>query len=52
MKAIATREAFGEALLRLAEVDSEFVVLDSDVSNSTNSWFFHQKYPTERTTSG
>lgn len=45
MKAIATREAFGEALLRLAEVDSEFVVLDSDVSNSTNSWFFHQKYP-------
>src|SRR3989442_15258857 len=39
------REAFGEALAKLGEQDSEIVVLDGDVHNSTRTDFFAKKFP-------
>jgi transketolase len=41
----ATREAFGEALLELAEKRPEIVVLDADLSKSTMTLAFSKKYP-------
>ncbi len=41
----ATREAFGEALLELAEAHPELVVLDADLSKSTMTQAFAKKYP-------
>lgn len=41
----STREAFGEALAKLGEQDSEIVVLDGDVHNSTRTDFFAKKFP-------
>jgi transketolase len=43
--AVAMREAFGEALLSLAEKFPELVVLDADVSGSTRTCLFGAKYP-------
>lgn len=42
---ISGREAFGQALLDLAEVHPEMVVLDADVSSSTKTLGFGKKYP-------
>ncbi len=42
---IAMREAFGQALLDLAENVPEMVVLDADVSSSTKTGLFGQQYP-------
>jgi transketolase len=39
------REAFGNELVRLGESHPELVVLDADVSSSTKSKMFGQKYP-------
>jgi transketolase len=42
---VATREAFGTALLRIGEVDSRVVALDGDTKNSTYSEKFYKKFP-------
>ena len=44
MKPRATRDAFGETLLRLGE-DERIVVLDADLSESTRSSKFGEEYP-------
>lgn len=44
MADIATRSAYGKALLALGE-DHEFVVLDADLSGSTQTKVFADKYP-------
>ncbi len=41
----ATREAYGEALLELGRTDPRVVVLDADLSRSTNSAKFGEAYP-------
>jgi len=42
---VATREAFGAALLRIGEVDPRIVGLDGDTKNSTYSEKFFKKFP-------
>jgi transketolase len=42
---VAMRQAFGEALLELGAEIPELVVLDADVSNSTQTVHFGKKYP-------
>ena len=42
---VATREAFGNALLRLGPVDHRIVALDGDTKNSTFSEKFGRKFP-------
>ena len=42
---VATREAYGSALLRVGEVDSRVVALDGDTKNSTYSEKFFKKSP-------
>ncbi len=44
-KPVATRRAYGNALARLGATISNLVVLDAEVSNSTYSELFKQKYP-------
>ncbi len=41
----ATREAYGRALVRLAEKYPKVVVLDAEVNNSTHTDFFKEAYP-------
>jgi len=43
--AIATREAYGQALVRLGAADPRLVVLDGDVKNSTYAERFLEAYP-------
>ena len=42
---VATREAYGNALARMGEVDRRIVALDGDVKNSTFSERFMKKFP-------
>jgi transketolase len=42
---VATREAFGTAIVRLGAVDDRIVALDGDVGNSTFSEKFEQQFP-------
>jgi transketolase len=42
---VATREAFGNALLRIGEVDQRVVAMDGDTKNSTYSEKFAKKFP-------
>jgi transketolase len=42
---VATREAFGNALLRIGGVDTRVVSLDGDTKNSTYSEKFFKKFP-------
>jgi transketolase len=42
---VATREAFGNALLRMGGVDERIVALDGDTKNSTYSDKFLKKFP-------
>ncbi|MSU75106.1 MAG: transketolase [Candidatus Magasanikbacteria bacterium] len=44
-KAVATRKAYGNALVRLAPKFNNVVVLDAEVSNSTYAELFKAKYP-------
>ena len=44
-KKIAIRDAFGEALLELGEENKKIVVLDADVSHSTRTIKFGEKFP-------
>lgn len=39
------RKAYGEALAELGAADPDVVVLDADVSASTQTWMFAQRYP-------
>jgi transketolase len=41
----ATREAFGNALLRIGEADQRVVAMDGDTKNSTYSEKFYKKFP-------
>ena len=43
--AIATREAYGQALVRLGATDARVLVLDGDVKNSTYAERFADAYP-------
>ena len=45
MKPRATRDAFGETLLRLGAEDERIVVLDADLSESTRSAKFGEEFP-------
>jgi len=42
---LAMRDAFGQALLDFADAVPELVVLDADVSSSTKTGMFGEKYP-------
>lgn len=42
---VATREAYGNALVRLGEVAPRIVAMDGDTKNSTYSEKFHKKFP-------
>lgn len=42
---VATREAFGNALVRLGGADPRIVALDGDTKNSTYSEKFHKQFP-------
>jgi transketolase len=42
---LATRKAYGEALVEIGESMPEVVVLDGETSNSTYSKKFHEKFP-------
>ena len=42
---VATREAYGDAIAKLGEVDPRVVALDADVKNSTFSEKFEKKFP-------
>lgn len=42
---VATREAYGNALLRIGDADKRIVALDGDTKNSTFSEKFFKKYP-------
>ena len=46
---VATREAFGSALLRIGEVDQRIVAMDGDTKNSTYSDKFFKKFPDRST---
>src|SRR5436305_6813617 len=48
---VATREAFGNALLRIGEADPRIVALDGDTKNSTYSEKFFKKFPNRFTES-
>jgi transketolase len=43
--AVAPREAWGEALVRLGTIDARIVVLDAEVKNSTFAEKFKDKFP-------
>jgi transketolase len=42
---VATREAYGNALVRIGEVDPRVVAMDGDTKNSTYSEKFYKKFP-------
>lgn len=42
---IATRDAYGETLARLGEINKDIVVLDADLSGSTKTAIFAKKFP-------
>lgn len=42
---VATRQAYGDALLELGEKNKDIVVLDADLSKSTTTTKFGKKYP-------
>ena len=39
------RQAYGKALVELGAANPNVVVLDADVSASTQTWMFREKYP-------
>lgn len=45
VKKIATREAYGQALAELGERHADIVVLDADLSKSTMTKYFAQRFP-------
>ncbi len=45
MSNIATRDAYGKALVKLGQINENVVVLDADLSKSTKTYDFSQYYP-------
>ena len=45
MQMIATRDAYGRALAEFGEKNERIVVLDADLSSSTRSALFGEKFP-------
>ena len=45
MNNIATREAYGQALVELGDLRDDIVVLDADLSKSTKTGEFAKKFP-------
>src|SRR5437867_10372311 len=45
VSAVATRQAFGEAIVRVGERDDRVVVLTGDLRNSTNTEAFAKTFP-------
>lgn len=45
MSKIATREAYGKALVKLGAENGDIVVLDADLSKSTQTAFFAKEFP-------
>jgi transketolase len=45
VKLRSMRQAYGEALAELGAANANVVVLDADVSASTQTWMFREKYP-------
>lgn len=45
MEKIATRDAYGKALVRLGEINKDIVVLDADLSKSTKTIDFKKVFP-------
>lgn len=45
MEKKATRNAYGEALVKLGKVNSDVVVLDADLTKSTMTTFFQKEFP-------
>lgn len=45
MTKIATREAYGQALVQLGKENEDIVVLDADLSGSTKTRLFAEKFP-------
>ena len=46
---VATREAYGDALVRIGEVDGRIVAVDGDTKNSTFAEKFFKKFPNRST---
>lgn len=44
-KKVATREAYGEALVELGRLDNRIVVVDADLSTSTRTILFAREFP-------
>jgi len=44
-KKIATRDAYGQALIELGAINKDIVVLDADLAKSTKTAMFADKYP-------
>lgn len=44
-KKIATRQSFGEALLKLGKENSNIIVLDADLSTATKTNLFANEFP-------
>jgi len=44
-KLLGTREAYGEALVRLGQINKDIVVLDADLSGSTKTSMFAKAFP-------
>ena len=45
MKKMATRDAYGKALVELGRVNKDIVVLDADLSKSTKTYDFAKEFP-------
>jgi len=45
MKKANTREAYGQELVKLGGENSDIVVLEADISTSTKTCYFAEKYP-------
>lgn len=45
IKKIATREAYGAALVELAEKNKDFIVMDADLAAATKTGMFKKAYP-------
>ena len=45
MSNIATRDAYGKALVKLGQINDKVVVLDADLSKSTKTYEFSKYYP-------
>ena len=45
MSKMATRDAYGKALVKLGQINEDVVVLDADLSKSTKTNDFFKAYP-------